>query len=195
MHAPQQKRCGDQICCEDRVSYLCRLHPCVVLAASPTPFMKCQYRRRLVQQSGAQRARHWHSRSESYIIIMIGSHSAGTASHGPPRYSPTHHLAGRRHAHRPAFRLRGPTRAGAAQRAQPDDVLNIFHESLAGSHTFPCHFLTTTHTHTLSAMPEHTPSHLPPTHAQTACTHLRASHTHHAAPQRVRVLLLASECV
>ena len=41
MNAPQQ-RCGGQICCEDRVSYLCRLHPCVVLAASSTPFMKCQ---------------------------------------------------------------------------------------------------------------------------------------------------------
>ena len=42
MHAPQQKRCGDQIRCEDRASYLCRLHPCGVLAAFSTPFMKCQ---------------------------------------------------------------------------------------------------------------------------------------------------------
>ena len=42
MNAPQQERCGDQICCEDRVNYLCRLHPCIVLAAPSTPFMKCQ---------------------------------------------------------------------------------------------------------------------------------------------------------
>ena len=56
MHAPQQKRCGDQICCEDRVNYLCRLHPCIVLAASSTPCMKCQQRR---QNTAAQRLSSW----------------------------------------------------------------------------------------------------------------------------------------
>ena len=127
--------------------------------------------------------------------IIIGRHRGRYASHCPPRYSPTHRLAGRRHEHRPAFRLREPPRAGAARRAHLDGVLNIFQEPLAGTQKFPCHFLTTAHTHTLSAMPEHTPSHLSLTHAQTACTHLRASHTHPADSLRVRVLLPASDCV
>ena len=46
-----------------------------------------------------------------------------------------------------------------------------FQEPLAGTQQIACHFLTTPHTHILSAMPKHAPSHPSLTHAQAACTH------------------------
>ena len=130
-----------------------------------------------------------------YIIIIIGSHWAGNASHCPQRHSPTRRLAGRRHALRPAFRLREPPRAGAARRAHLHHPDHLLQEPLAGTLQITCHFLTTPHTHTFPAMPKHTPSHLSLTHAQTACTHPRASRAHPADPLRVRILLPASDCV
>ena len=118
------------------------------------------------------------------FTIMIGSHSAGNASHDPPRYSPNHHLAGRRQALRPALRLREPLRAGAVRRAHLDDVLNIFQEPLAGTLTFSYHFLTSTHFHSPAAMPAPTQLHLSHAHAQAACAHPHASHTHTMRPFR-----------
>ena len=103
-------------------------------------------------------------------IIMIGSHSAGNASHDPPRYSPNHHLAGRRQALRPALRLREPLRAGAVRRAHLDDVLNIFQEPLAGTQKFH---------HTLS--PPLTRAHLssrPSTRHRIRLSRTRKRHAH-----------------
>ena len=116
-------------------------------------------------------------------------------AHCSQRHSPTRRNAGRRHALWPALRLHEPLRAGAARRAHLHRDGHPFQEPLAGTLKIACHFLTTPHTHTLPAMPKHTPSHLSLTHAQTACTHLRASHTHPADSLRVRVLLPASDCV
>ena len=125
---------------------------------------------------------------KSYIIIIIGSHSAGNASHRPQHHSPTRRLAGRRHEHRPAFRPREPLRAGAARRAQLHHADHPFQESLAGTLQFACHFLTTPHTHILSAMPKHAPPHPSLTHAHAACTHSHAGRIHHAGPPHVRAL-------
>ena len=119
---------------------------------------------------------------------MIGSHSTGNASHGPPRYSPTHHLAGRRHAHRPAFRLRGPPRAGAARRAHLHHADHPFQEPLAGTLKFPCHFLTATRAHPHAPMPATAQLHLSHAHAQAACTHSHAGRTHHLNPLRAQLL-------
>ena len=121
---------------------------------------------------------------ESYIIIIIGSHSAGNASHRPQHYSPTRRLAGRRHEHRPAFRPREPLLAGAARRAHLDDVLNIFQEPLAGTLKFSYHFLTSTHFHSPAAMPAPTRLNLSHAHAQAACARPHASHTHTMRPCR-----------
>ena len=102
--------------------------------------------------------------------IIIGRHSAPAASLCPLRYSLAHHLAGRRHALRPALRPREPLRAGAARRAHPDDVLNIFQEPLAGTQKFH---------HTLS--PPLTRAHLssrPSTRHRIRLSRTRKRHAH-----------------
>ena len=119
--------------------------------------------------------------------IIIGRHSAGGASLCPPRYSPTHHLTGRRQALRPALRLREPLRAGAVRQARPDDAGHPPQESQAGTPQFPCHILTATHSHSPATMPAPTPPHLPHARAQAARTLPRASHTHTMRPCSLRV--------
>ena len=127
---------------------------------------------------------------KSYIIIIIGSHWAGNASHRPQRHSPTRRLAGRRQALRPALRLRELLRAGAVRRAHHGDVLNIFQESRADTLQIVCHTRTTPRAQAPAAMPIPTPSQLPHARAQAACQHSHAGRMHHVNPLHVRALRL-----
>ena len=111
-------------------------------------------------------------------------------AHCSLRHSPTRRVADRRHALRPALRLRERPREGAARRALLDHTDHHFQGPLAGTQQIACHFLTTPHTHILSAMPKHAPSHPSLTHAQAACTHSHVGRIHNVDPLHVRALRL-----
>ena len=118
--------------------------------------------------------------------IIIGRHRGRYASHCPPRYSPTHRLAGRRHALRPALRLREPLRAGAARRAHLHHADHLFQGPLEGTLQITCHFLTTLTRTYFSPCPS--------THHRICLPRTRKRHAHARAPAR-HTLRALCDCV
>ena len=110
------------------------------------------------------------------------------APHCPPRYSSTHRLAGRRRAHRPDLRPRGPLRRGAVPRAHLRAAVSSFQnreQARCNLHAF---------------FPPHlTRSHFPPcpTTRHRIClsrTRKRHAHTHAPATHTLRSLCVRVSC-